>query len=320
MVNHYDVFNGDADGICALHQLRMAYPLDTVNLITGVKRDITLLKRIEHVQNCRITVLDISMASNLSSLTRLLQQKNRIDYFDHHFAGEIPDNQLLHSHINQAPDICTSLLANSYVNNRYPLWAICGAFGDNLHQPATLLARTNQLSQEQIRMLCETGELLNYNGYGSTIEDLHLSPEVLYQEVHCYEDPFEFYKDSSTVTKLKNGYQKDLANCNNLTPLFPKEKNKIYQLPNQPWARRISGTFANIKAREHPTSAHAFMTANSDNTWRISVRAPLTDKSNADTLCKAFPTGGGRSAAAGINSLPQDMVEDFFKAFQSTYP
>ncbi|HZV66950.1 MAG TPA: hypothetical protein VFG03_18780, partial [Telluria sp.] len=41
----YDVFNGDADGICALHQLRLAQPAET-RLITGVKRDIALLDRL----------------------------------------------------------------------------------------------------------------------------------------------------------------------------------------------------------------------------------------------------------------------------------
>jgi len=39
---HFDVFNGDADGICALTQLRNAQPREA-ELITGVKRDINLL-------------------------------------------------------------------------------------------------------------------------------------------------------------------------------------------------------------------------------------------------------------------------------------
>jgi len=34
---YYDVFNGDADGICALHQLRLAEPREAT-LVTGVKR------------------------------------------------------------------------------------------------------------------------------------------------------------------------------------------------------------------------------------------------------------------------------------------
>ena len=39
-----DVFNGDADGICALTQLRNAEPRNAT-LVTGVKRDIALLDR-----------------------------------------------------------------------------------------------------------------------------------------------------------------------------------------------------------------------------------------------------------------------------------
>lgn len=41
-----DVFNGDADGICALHQWRLAYPVETT-LVTGVKRDIQLLQSVK---------------------------------------------------------------------------------------------------------------------------------------------------------------------------------------------------------------------------------------------------------------------------------
>ena len=41
----YDVFNGDADGICALHQLRLHAPADT-QLVTGVERDVEHLSLI----------------------------------------------------------------------------------------------------------------------------------------------------------------------------------------------------------------------------------------------------------------------------------
>ncbi len=40
-----DVFNGDADGICALLQLRLQQPRESLR-ITGVKRDIALLERV----------------------------------------------------------------------------------------------------------------------------------------------------------------------------------------------------------------------------------------------------------------------------------
>ena len=55
-----DVFNGDADGICALHQLRLHTPRPGAQLVTGVKRDIRLLRRVEEVVGCQLTVLDIS--------------------------------------------------------------------------------------------------------------------------------------------------------------------------------------------------------------------------------------------------------------------
>ena len=54
--------SGDADGICALIQLRKAEPREA-SLITGVKRDINLLAKVEAVTGDQITVLDVSMDS-----------------------------------------------------------------------------------------------------------------------------------------------------------------------------------------------------------------------------------------------------------------
>ena len=63
----YDVFNGDADGICALTQLRLASPADSV-LVTGVKRDINLLARVEAQEGDEINVLDVSLDKNRAGL------------------------------------------------------------------------------------------------------------------------------------------------------------------------------------------------------------------------------------------------------------
>ena len=41
-MSHWDVFNGDADGLCALQQLRLARPRES-RLVTGLKREIALL-------------------------------------------------------------------------------------------------------------------------------------------------------------------------------------------------------------------------------------------------------------------------------------
>ena len=66
---HYDVFNGDADGILALVQLRLHEPKQST-LVTGVKRDIALLKQVDVESVNSVTVLDISMEKNIDALNK----------------------------------------------------------------------------------------------------------------------------------------------------------------------------------------------------------------------------------------------------------
>ena len=68
---HYDVFNGDADGIIALLQFRLAEP-KVSTLITGVKRDIQLLQQVPALKATSVTVLDISLEKNITALDELL--------------------------------------------------------------------------------------------------------------------------------------------------------------------------------------------------------------------------------------------------------
>lgn len=316
---HYDIFNGDADGVFALHQYRLANPLADTKLITGVKRDIQLLSLVKDLKNCSLTVLDISLDSNRTWLLQLLQEQNEVVYFDHHFAGDIPQSEHLITYIDPSPDACTSLIVNKKLAGEHVLWAICGAFGDNLHKVAKRRAKDLGLTESQTNQLQELGELFNYNGYGVVIEDLHYHPADLYKAVKPYKDPFAFIKNSNELTALRNGYQEDIDAVMQLKQLKIPGKNRVYILPDAPWARRVSGVFSNLRAREEPDAAHAVITEN-NNTLRISVRAPLNDRRDADTLCKLFPTGGGRKAAAGINSLPADQLEKFLEKFLSFYP
>ena len=85
---HYDVFNGDADGICALLQLRLEEPLVSTR-ITGIKRDIALLERVHAEPGDTVTVLDISMVKNSDALNQLLAKDVVVDYIDHHAAGKL---------------------------------------------------------------------------------------------------------------------------------------------------------------------------------------------------------------------------------------
>jgi len=316
---HYDVFNGDADGLCSLLQLRLACPLSGSTQVTGTKRDIQLLAQIEKIRECSVTVLDISLHSNRAALESLLKQRNSILYIDHHFAGDIPRSDLLTHHIDQRPEVCTALLVNSLLKGQFGHWAVCGAFGDNLHGPAEKLAQTLTLTAIQAHQLRETGELLNYNSYGETIADLHVPPSVLYAELLQCRDPFVFFSSSPMLSQLRQGFHDDLAQAMRIEEDGRSDRNRVYFLPDAAWARRISGVFANRKAKDRADAAHALVTRNGDGTWRISVRAPLNNLQGADVLCRKFPTGGGRTGAAGINRLPMDMLDCFLADFDQAY-
>ncbi|MFO1364243.1 MAG: hypothetical protein U1F45_17610 [Burkholderiales bacterium] len=96
-----DAFNGDADGICALHQLRLAEPADSV-LVTGPKRDIALLPRVAARAGDEVTVLDVSLDRNRGALEALLERGVRVRWFDHHYPGEIPSHPLFEPHRDRA--------------------------------------------------------------------------------------------------------------------------------------------------------------------------------------------------------------------------
>ncbi|MEN8190214.1 MAG: acetyltransferase [Thermodesulfobacteriota bacterium] len=316
----YDIFNGDADGICALHQLRLAEPRPDAELVTGVKRDIKLLSRLEGVSSSRLTVFDISMQSNLPHLENLLAADNSITYIDHHFSGDIPENDNLTSHIDPNPAVCTSLIVSKLLEHRYGLWAVAGAYGDNLHDSASQLGHQLELDNEQLDQLRRLGELLNYNGYGADLDDLHFHPADLYRSVHSFTSPFDFIDTSQDLAKLSRGYDNDMERAMAVTSLDTQGPHRVYRFPNESWARRVAGVYSNLRAREKQSLAHALIGENSDGSLRISVRAPLNDRKNADTLCLEFPSGGGRAAAAGINNLPLEMEGQFINRFQESFP
>ena len=315
---HYDVFNGDADGICALQQLRLATPL-TGQLVTGVKRDIQLLKQVTATQNDTVTVLDISLDKNRDDVLRIINAGAQLEYFDHHYAGDIPEHAGLTTHIDTSSDICTSLLVNKSLQGKFVAWAIAGTYGDNLYDSAAMLADELSLSGEQRELLKELGTYLNYNGYGASLDDLYFKPDELYKKVSPYADPFEFIAKDEAFQILKDGYASDMENIRTAKAALETPTHAMLVLPDAAWARRVSGVYANELARGAPDRAHAILNEMADGTYRISVRAPLNNKTGADELCRAFPTGGGRQAAAGINELPKDQYEQFVKKFSEAF-
>jgi hypothetical protein len=316
----YDVFNGDADGICALTQLRLAEPRNAT-LITGVKRDIDLLQQVRAQPGDRITVLDVSMEKNIGPLQSALDANASVFYVDHHVPGVIPDSPNLQAIINEAPDTCTSVLVNGHLRSRFINWAIAGAFGDNLKKTALALAKTTALNETQIALLEELGTYLNYNGYGEKIEDLHFHPADLFRLVSQHADPLDFALGAgkSSFEKLQTGYRDDMASVAAIQPQQASASSAVFILPDEPWARRVSGVYSNDLVNQFPDRAHAVLTEKSNGNYLVSVRAPLTNKTGAADLCRQFPTGGGRAAAAGINDLPADQLAKFIDAFSAFF-
>ncbi len=318
-MTHFDVFNGDADGICALTQLRQAEPREAT-LITGVKRDINLLERVDASAGSLVTVLDVSLDKNRAGLERVLEAGAEVFYCDHHFAGEIPAHGNLQTRINTAPDVCTSLLVNGYLDGACLEWAIVGTFGDNLKESAQRLARPLGLSEATLQHLENLGVYINYNGYGPSLEDLHFDPAELYRLVSCYASPLDFMSDGQVhFQKLEHGYRQDMAAAAALVPEYEDGAVAAFLLPDEAWARRVSGVYSNDLANRHPARGHAVITAKANGNYLVSVRAPLENKTGADELCMKFPTGGGRSAAAGVNDLPADMLAEFIDTFAGFY-
>ena len=315
----YDVFNGDADGICALLQLRFAEPREA-QLVTGVKREIDLLNRVYPAADDRITVLDISLDKNREGLNRALDVGAQVFYVDHHFAGAVPASASLKSLSNEAPDVGTSVLMDHYLRGAYREWAVVGTFGDNLKHTANGLIKNLYFSAEQVTLLENLGIYINYNGYGANLEELHFAPDQLYRLLSQYRSPFDFVADNSAdFQKLEQGYHQDIEAVQSTVALVASDEIAAFVLPNEPWARRVSGVFSNQLANDNPQRGHAVLTVKPNGNYLVSVRAPLNNKKGAAALCMQFPTGGGREAAAGINDLPADMLAKFLDQLKKAF-
>jgi len=315
----YDAFNGDADGLCALHQLRLAEPA-TTTLVTGVKRDIGLLHRIDAQAGDEILALDIAVEKNTVPLAAALAKGVKVRWFDHHHPGDLPVHPNFQATIDTSAEVCTSLLVDRHLGGTHRLWAVAAAFGDNLNGAARRAAEPLGLPRAKLDALRELGECLNYNGYGDSLEDLHFHPADLYRALHAYTDPFAFIHEASEFLTLSTGYLLDMAQARAVQAEEVRPSGAVYLLPDAPWARRVSGVYANELASAHPQRAHALLTRSPRGYYVVSVRAPLVNKTGADELCRRFETGGGRKAAAGINVLPEARMPEFVTAFFNAYP
>jgi hypothetical protein len=316
-MRQFDVFNGDADGICALHQLRLAEPAES-EIVTGLKHDIALLEWVDAGPGDRVTVLDVSLDRNRAGLLALLARGATVRYFDHHYAGAIPEHPGLEATIDASGLVCTSELVDRSLNGRFRVWAVVGAFGDNLHEAGTRLARDLGLDAGRIERLRELGEALNYNAYGATEADVLLPPAQLYRLVSRYADPFVLADAEAVVSRLAHERRVDLARAAGIRATYSAPGTEVVILPDEAWSRRAMGALANRRALDDPHRAHAVLAPLPDGGYAVSVRSPRGRTAAVD-FCRRFPGGGGRAGAAGIERLDADRVDGFALAFNAAY-
>ncbi|MCW5623816.1 MAG: acetyltransferase [Burkholderiales bacterium] len=312
----YDVFNGDADGLCALQQIRLHTPRDATP-VTGVKRDIALLDRIADGRDADITVLDIGLDRNRDSALRLLQQGARLTWFDHHVTAPPPQHPHFEAHLDASPDICTSLLVDRELAGAHRAWAVVGAFGDNLIRPAQRTAASLGLPDDALAALRTLGECLNYNAYGERVDELMFHPAELTQRMRPFDDPLRFIREDAAMDRLQRARDDDLSRAIDVRPTLDTPVAAAVILPDASWSRRVIGTFGNHLATTSPRRAHAVL-VRSGAGYTVSVRAPQSAPTGADALARRFG-GGGRAGAAGVETLPESEIPTLLAALGAAW-
>jgi hypothetical protein len=309
----YDVFNGDADGLCAVHQWRLAQPSDAL-LLTGTKRDIDLFRLLPAGRSLSVTAFDVSFDRNRDGVMQVLQDGGSVRYFDHHAARGLFEHPQLDAHIDQDAQVCTSLLVNRHLQGRYRAWAAVAAFGDNLPAVGQQLAGEIGCTGRESAALRQLGELLNYNAYGETVADLHLHPAELYKAMKGFDRPLDFVERSEQFQRLHEGFESDRSERQGLKTHWHNAQLAVYLLPAQAWARRMSGTLANELINQNPGQSIALLTPRTDGDYLISIRMAAANALRADVFCSRYPGGGGRLGAAGIDRLAPGELPAFITA------
>lgn len=310
-----DVCNGDADGLFALVQLRLAEPADA-RLVTGRKHEIELVERVQAKAGDQVTVCDLSVDRNAVALARLLDAGVSVRYFDHHSATRLVTHPLLKAFIDIRPEQCTSLIVDRHLGERFSAWAAAAAWGDNLAASAERVADRLRLDREARDALKRLGEAVNYNAYGEQDDDCLIAPAELYRVLSRHRDPIAAIAAEPILARLDARREDDLALAGAQPPWHDDASGRIWLLPDAAWARRVIGPFANRMATDDPSRAHAVARRRADGSLDISVRSPIGRRRGANLLCARFG-GGGRAAAAAIDALPAERFEPFVRAFST---
>lgn len=308
-MRRFDVCNGDADGLCAVLQWRLAHPAQAA-LVTGLKRELELLHQVPAEAGDEVLVCDLSMQRNHAALLRLLDAGVQVRYVDHHKVDQVPQHAGLQACIDFDPRVCTSLLMDRLLQGRFRAWALVGAYGDNLTRVADALAAAMGLGAAERQQLRLLGEGINYNAYGDEAGDQHIAPQPLYQRLARHADPLQLLREDDIGSELDALRRADLQQAL-AQPIQPAGATARWMcLPDAAWSRRVIGILANELASAAPSQAHAVLKADRQGGFVVSLRSPQDAPAGADEFCRRFG-GGGRAGAAGIDHLPALALERF---------
>jgi hypothetical protein len=317
-LHRFDVCNGDADGLCAVRQWRLHAPAEA-ELITGLKREIDLLRRVPIDLAAEVLVCDLSLQRNRVALQRLLDAGTPVRYFDHHDPGaDVPTHPRLALHVDQSSQTCSSLLMDRHLDGRFRAWALVGAYGDNLSPVADALAVASGFDAGQRASFKRLGEAINYNAYGECASDVCIAPAALYALMARHADPLHMLADEPVIELIERQRAADLQQALALTPYRHHAQARLTLLPDAPWSRRVIGSLANELANAHPQQAQAVLKIAAGGNYTVSVRAPQRAPHGASELCAGFG-GSGRAAAAGIDQLPAAELDRFARAFEQAW-
>ncbi len=308
-MRRFDVCNGDADGLCAVLQWRLAHPAPAT-LVTGLKRELALLQTVPAEAGDEVLVCDLSMQRNHAALLRLLDAGVQVRYVDHHKVDQVPRHAALQACIDVDARVCTSLLMDRLLDGRFRAWALVGAYGDNLGAVADVLAAGLGLDEHERRQLRLLGEGINYNAYGDDASDQYIAPQPLYARLARHAHPLELLRHDRIGVELDALRQADLQQALAQPVQAAGSGARWVSLPDAPWSRRVIGSFANRLAASEPAQAHAVLQADRHGGHVVSLRAPQAAPGGADEFCRRFG-GGGRAGAAGIDHLPHSEVPRF---------
>ncbi len=322
------IFNGDADGIISQHILTLELGSPALR-ITGLKRDIELLKKLPGNWEGDIQVCDISLKPNLNAVKKILNQgQSKVSWYDHHEPGEDFDHENLEKHIHESSGLCSAAIVHNVFGQKYPLWASMAAFGDNIPDLALALVQKvnsgkhSEITAAELALLRRGGVLLNYNAYGESLNDLRFDPLALAKYISDFSSALDFAQDQSIFGPLENQLSEDQAYFAGLKPIRQSPWAQAFSIPSEPWARRYAATWANERVLAKPWQALATLTSLTDGSYSVSIRARREkEKSNpsAADLASEFPTGGGRKLAAGINRLAKEDLEKFLLRFEEFF-